>query len=313
MLEMEKPNPFAEGIGASFPLLKKGNVKLQVMAMFTATGKGSAQEAVRQSEIFRYFLSEYSQNCYLVKDLETLSRIDSEDRIGMIASIENASGLCEEDEDIEVAFDRLEEIISNVERLLYIGFTHHPENRFGGGNNSSVGLKEDGKKLLDYLSGRRIAVDFSHASDALAWDILNYIDERQLDISIIASHSNYRSVWDHNRNLPDALAKEIISRGGLIGLNFLRAFMNDDDSTALYDHIQYGLELGGEQSVCFGADYFNTDDHPDRSRVPFYYPEHFDASKYPSILNQISDRNGQEYVSSIACQNVKRYLKGLWS
>ena len=38
MLNMSKPDPFKrEGIGCSFPDLAEGNVKLQVMAIFTAT------------------------------------------------------------------------------------------------------------------------------------------------------------------------------------------------------------------------------------------------------------------------------------
>ena len=51
MLNMPTPDPFLqEGIGCSFPALAEGNVKLQVMAIFTATEKGSTALAIRQSE-----------------------------------------------------------------------------------------------------------------------------------------------------------------------------------------------------------------------------------------------------------------------
>jgi membrane dipeptidase len=89
---------------------------------------------------------------------------------------------------LEIGFERLEQIINTVSRILYIGFTHHAENRFGGGNNSKVGLKEDGKKLLQYLNGKKIAVDFSHASDALARDILDYLSDHNLEVPILANH-----------------------------------------------------------------------------------------------------------------------------
>lgn len=313
MLDMPNPDPFKrEGIGCSFPALAEGNVKLQVMAIFTATQKGSTALALRQSEIFASFLTKFPNDCTLIDDVSTLGQIATSSKLGMIAAIENASGFCEEDEPLEVGLERLEQIIANTKRILYIGFTHHAENRFGGGNNSKAGLKEDGKTVLQYLNGKKIAVDFSHASDALAHDILDYVSEHSLDIPILASHSNYREVFNHVRNLPDAIAKEIIQRGGIIGVNFLRAFVNNEDSNALYQHINYGIELGGLNSVCFGADYFSTDKHPDRSRVPFYFKEHGDASRYPSILETIAQKVSPHVIEGISSKNVMRYLLQLW-
>ena len=313
MLNMPNPDPFKrEGIGCSFPALAEGNVKLQVMAIFTATKKGSSALAVRQSEIFASFLAKYPNDCNLIHDANTLSQIATSSKLGMIAAIENASGFCEEDESLEIGLERLEQIITNTTRILYIGFTHHAENRFGGGNNCEVGLKEDGKTLLQYLNGRKIAVDFSHASDALAQDILDYISKHNLDLHILASHSNYRTVFNHVRNLPDNIAKEIIQQGGIIGVNFLRAFVNNEDPNALYQHINYGIELGGSNSICFGADYFGTDSHPDQSRIPFYFKEHADASRYPSIIESISQQVSPDAIEGISSKNVMNYLIELW-
>ncbi|NOQ71018.1 MAG: peptidase [Crocinitomix sp.] len=313
MLNMPDPDPFKqEGIGCSFPALAEGNVKLQVMAIFTLTKKGSAALALRQSEIFESFLSKYPTHCTLVHDVSTLSQIATSSKLGMIAAIENASGFCEEDEPLEIGFERLEQIISNTARILYIGFTHNTENRFGGGNYSEIGLKEDGKKLLQYLNGKKIAVDFSHNSDALSKDILDYLSKHNLEVPILASHSNYRKVLNHVRNLPDDIAKDIIQRGGIIGVNFLRAFVNNEDPNALYRHINHGIELGGVNSICFGADYFSTDRHPDQSRIPFYFKEHANASCYPSIIEEVSRQVSPEVIEGISNKNVMNYLINLW-
>ena len=313
MLNMPNPNPFKrEGIGCSFPALAEGNVKLQVMAIFTATENGSTALALRQSEIFASLLAEYPNDCTLVHDINTLNQIAASSKLGMIAAIENASGFCEEDEPLKIGFERLERIITNTKRILYISFTHHAENRFGGGNNSVAGLKKDGGKLLQYLNGKKIAVDFSHASDALAQDILDYLSEYNLEVPILASHSNYRKVFNHVRNLSDNIAKEIIKRDGVIGVNFLRAFVNNKNSNALYQHMNYGINLGGFNSICFGADYFSTGNHPDPSRVPYYFEEHEDASCYPSIIEKISEQVSPEAIESISSKNVMRYLIELW-
>ena len=231
----------------------------------------------------------------------------------MIAAIENASGFCEEDEPLQDGFRKLEQIITNTGRILYIGLTHHGENRFGGGNATKVGLKDDGRALLDYISGRKIAIDFSHTSDPLAYDILEHISKYNLDIPIIASHSNYREIWDHPRNLPKDIALEIINKKGLIGINFLRAFLNTENPKAIYDHIFYGLDLGGAEAICFGADYFYTNNHPDQSRKPFYFKEHDNAACYPSILQELATMVSPEIVENIGHKNVTNFIRRLWS
>ena len=86
--------------------------------------------------------------------------------------------------------------------------------------------------------------------------MLNHITKYNFDIPILASHSNFRTIFNHARNLPDDIAKEIIKRKGLIGINFLRAFLNDKNPEAIFDHIAYGVSLGASKSLCFGADFF---------------------------------------------------------
>ena len=227
-------------------------------------------------------------------------------------AIENAAGLCEEDESLDKTFERLEALEQKVGRIFYIGITHHTENRFGGGNYSEAGLKDDGKVLLDYLDGKNIVVDFSHTSDALAEGIFNYTAQRNLKIPIIASHSNFRSVWNHKRNLPDEFVQELIRRKGLIGINFLRAFVDDQRPEALLDHIMYGIEHGAEDLLSFGADFFYTRSHPDQSRVPFYFQEHEHAGKYPQLLAQLADRGlSQAQLRKLSFENAFRFMDGL--
>jgi len=300
-----------EDIGCALPFLREGNVILQVMAIYTATEHGSSQSGLKQSKIFRELPRQYHSYVSLLnKKDEHLN--DAFKTTGIIAAIENASGFCEEDEPIESGFKNLETIISNTGRILYIGLTHHGENRFGGGNTTRIGLKEDGRALLDYISGKKIALDLSHASDSLAYEIFDYMNKKKLDLPVIASHSNFRNVFLHNRNLPDDIAKEIINRKGLIGMNFLRAFLNNDDPGALYDHILHGLKLNGENALCFGADYFYTAHHPDQSRRPFFHHEHKDAGCYPSILKNLEDLVTADQLKNISYRNVSSFIDRIW-
>ncbi|MES2678967.1 MAG: membrane dipeptidase [Bacteroidota bacterium] len=295
-------------IGCNFSDLEAGGIKLQVMAIYTATEKGSAQIGLNQSRIFQNLISKYDQRLSLLTEPGALKSVSSGAKWQVIAAIENASGFCEEHEPLMDGFKRLEEIISQTGQILYIGLTHHGENRFGGGNTTKTGLKPDGKILLDYLHGKKIALDLSHTSDALAYEIFNHLSKHDLDIPVIASHSNYRKVFDHPRNLPDDIAKEIIKRKGLIGVNFLRAFLNNDDPNAIYDHIQYGISLGGEKAICFGADYFYTGKHPDQTRVPFYFKEVENASCYPFILERLHKVLSEKQLQGLSHGNAFDFI-----
>lgn len=300
-----------EDMGCAVPYLKEGNVKLQIMAIFAPTEEKSHEFGLKQSEIFKK-LNEEENELFLFEkgDLENFG---TNQNIGMLASIESGSAFCDETMTLKDGFDNLENIIENVGSVMYISFTHHAENRFGGGNYSDVGLKNDGKALLDYLHKRNIALDFSHTSDALAYDILNYISKENINVPIIASHSNYRQIFDHPRNLPDDIAQEIIHQKGLLGLNFVRAFVNPDNSETLQEHLSHGLSLGGENSVCYGADYFYTKSNKDLSRLPFYFPAHENAASYSALNERFEKEFGTTQMEKISSENALNFLKQLWT
>ncbi|MCE7996474.1 MAG: peptidase [Roseivirga sp.] len=297
--------------GASLPFLKEGNVSLQVMAIFTAVEEESSKRGVAQSVLYKQMLDDYSKD---ISQVGAGYQVTQDPRVGMIASLESASGICNEVEPLENAFRNLDTIISNVNRLFYISFTHHTENRFGGGNYAKAGLKPDGEALLDYMGGKEIAIDLSHTSDALAHDILDYTYRKGLKVPVIASHSNFRDIWDHPRNLTRENAMEIINRGGVIGMNFLRAFLNNDEPGALLDHIRYGFDLpGGENAISFGADFFYTGDFPDPARDPYYFPVHEDATKYHALMDQLRGDLSEDQLKRLAYKNVERFIASNWT
>ncbi|PWN71405.1 peptidase [Chryseobacterium phosphatilyticum] len=296
-------------IGCSLPYLNEGNVKLQIMAIYSGTGKDSTMYGLQQSLLFSKLIK--NENFFLFNE-ENYKAPENKNRVGVMASIENASSFCDENESLDSGFKKLETIIENTQRVLYIGITHHLENRFGGGNNAEAGLKDDGKVLIDYIADKKIAIDLAHTSDQLAHDIFNYVDQKGYSIPILASHSNYRTIYKNNRNLPDELAKEVIRRKGLIGLNFIKDYIDLDHPERLYDHIQYALDLGGKDSISYGADYFYWKDHPDTSRHPFFFPDHADASAYPAINNEIEERFSAELVEKISHKNALSFIERIW-
>ncbi|MBS9524378.1 membrane dipeptidase [Litoribacter ruber] len=311
LAKVPNADPQSRDIACGIPFLKEGNVKLQVMAIYTDVAPGSMEVATKQVGKFKAMLNMHQDDVCLA-DRDFLASLGNESKIGAVCAIENAAGLGDENADWTAIYTQLDNIIANTGRLAYISLTHHTENRFGGGNYTEVGLKDDGRRLLDYISGKQIAIDLSHTSDWLAQGILEHITVKQLDVPVIASHSNFRAIWDHRRNLTDEFAKEIIHRKGIIGVNFLRAFLDNAVPERIFDHIKHGFAIGAEDCICFGADFFYTKDFPDKSRHPFYYPLVEDASKYPSVLESLKSDLSGEQLEKLAYKNAQRFFKSVW-
>lgn len=300
-----------DDIDCATPYLREGNVKLQVLAAYVPTESRSADLAAGEFRIYQNLPSD-SPDFFHVLTAGEAAGAYTANGTGVIAAIENASALCTESEPLDLAFARLEQLVGVAGQVLYITTTHHAANRFGGGNMTDIGLHDDGKVLLEHLSGMGIAIDLSHASDALARGMIDHIDAKGLSVPLLASHSNFRAVCEHARNLPDWLAREIADRGGVIGINFVRAFVHPEDPSYLERHVLYGYELGLGDALCFGADFFYWKNSLDQGRVPFYHPAHENAGKYQEILASFGSEIGREEKNALAHGNALRFLNRLW-
>lgn len=297
-------------IGVTRPFLKAGHVRHQTLAIFTRTEKSSTSWLYPQLDAFQKLSTH--PDFLAVSELSHLTAAEQHDKIGITLAIENASALVEEEEPLDKCFERLEHCLQIGKRLMYITLTHHAENRFGGGNYTNVGLKRDGEAMLEYIAERSIPVDLSHTSAQMAVDILAYIDRQNLPLPVLASHSNFRVLRDHPRNLTHEIVQELIHRQGLIGANFLRLFLDGDTSTSLLDHIEYGLANAPAQ-MAFGADFFYRPGIPDPARQPLFFPEYEDAGQYPKILQELAQRNvGALQLQQLASGNARRFLEKHW-
>ena len=274
---------------ASLPFLQEGEVKIQIFPIYTQTAPDSVQKGIEQWEIYRRF--------------PTLFQSHLTPRL----AIENSSSFCTETEALEASLIRLE-VWHKEHPIVYISLTWNEENRFGGGADTQIGLKEDGKKLLEWMSGKNIAIDLSHASDALAQDILSEI--KRLRITPIASHSNFRAICPHLRNLPDHLAETICAQGGLIGLNLVRHFVGPNTIKDFYLHISHAHRLGIEDCLCFGADFFpEVDVELAKTHLKPYFFEGFSTSScYPKLVSMLRSTFSESFVENLMYKQLTRFL-----
>ena len=159
-------------------------------------------------------------------------------------SIENASALGGDVGNIAYFKNRGVEMMS---------LTWNGENELASGAEASGTLKALGREAVREMSRCNMILDVSH---------LNEESFRQVcmvdSIRIVASHSNCYDICGHRRNLKKWQIKELISRDGLIGLNFYPAFLGTGRSGVfekVRDNIEYLLSLGGENNIAFGSDF----------------------------------------------------------
>lgn len=173
------------------------------------------------------------------------------DKIKMYLSVENAAML-------NGNMMNFEYLVENDVKAVTL--TWNDDNELGSGatSTSTFGLTKFGKEVVNKLEQNKITIDVSHASDNLFWDIVNNTTR-----PIIASHSNSRSVTNNKRNLTDDMFKVIKKRKGIVGLNFYRGFLNDNEINAtsedLIRHAEHFLSLGGEDVLAIGSDFDGAD------------------------------------------------------
>ncbi len=291
-----KRTPFDAKSLCSVSQLKEGGIALQVMAVYTTTGPWSSRIGAQQIEIFQKLPVKYPQAFSFYKGDLTKPQIQ------ILCAIENGSGLCEENEPLEQGLRRFEELVKSC-GCFYVSLTWNEENRFGGGAETSVGLKEEGKRFIEAMSLYGVALDLSHSSDQLAYDALCFIDQKSLKIPVLASHSNFRALCNQSRNLPDELALEIIRRGGIIGLVSYRKFLNPATLQGFADQVEYGLKLGGEKALALGNDFFCMEDFSELNHG--FIIEH--AGQLPRVLESVRERGIDP---SLFFENAKRFIEG---
>lgn len=187
-------------------------------------------------------LQEQKSRIMLCRGAEDMKQAHAEGKSAAFLSIEDCSimgRLVERVEEFSISFALL---------------TWNYENEYGTGAvmSQSRGLTAEGKRLVRKLTNSSVVLDISHLSDAGAEDVFSLTDA-----PVIASHSNVRDICHHPRNLTNPHIREIIRRGGLIGINFYEPFVASGQAgiQELLCHMDAILNMGGEHVLALGTDF----------------------------------------------------------
>ena len=145
--------------------------------------------------------------------------------------------------------------------LRLLGPAHQGMGRYVGGTGVEDGFTEAGLELLAMMDKLNLILDMTHLTDRAFWQALDHFGG-----AIAASHNNCRALVSHQRQFSDGQIKEIIMRGGIIGVAFdawmlKPGWIKGESSNAgvsmetVADHIDHICQLAGNaHHVGIGSD-----------------------------------------------------------
>jgi membrane dipeptidase len=121
--------------------------------------------------------------------------------------------------------------------VRYLTLTHSVNTDWAdssGDQPKHNGLTDFGKDVVRELNRLGVMVDISHVSDKTFWDAIEISKA-----PMIASHSSCRAISGHARNMTDPMIKALAAKGGVIQINYLDQFIDND----LYQYSQKSQSL----------------------------------------------------------------------
>ncbi len=232
-------------------------------------GRTSLDEAVNQLEQLRVF-SLRRPGFALVHSTAQAKGEIALGRIAILPAVEGGEGIRE---------------VDDVDRLWLAGaraitLVHFGANGLGGaargqmlrnllgmktGGLEPLGLTALGRAAVERMIDLGVVIDLSHASDALATDVLDLAEAR--GVPVLNSHSGTRELSSMERNISDAIAARIAKGGGLVGVTIFERMLDEvpqterwpgfvpDSCDEIVAHWLHLAKAAGASSLTLGSDF----------------------------------------------------------
>lgn len=187
----------------------------------------------------------------------------------------------EDGRSVEGKYERLSHYRAYGIRMVTL--TWFEKNCFGAPSSADrtimeEGLTSFGKEAIELMNDLDMIVDVSHLSDGGFWDVVERTRK-----PFVASHSNCRALVPHYRNVSDEMIRAIAEKGGVVGLNFCKFFLNGESEVVanmrdlmtdilfaetkgyekqigsrisdMVSHVSHMYQIGGEEVLALGTDF----------------------------------------------------------
>ena len=284
------------------PMWQASNVKFVIAAIFIEDHflpENGLRNALNQISLIKEEVKNLS-NVIMIESSSDIDRIMHDDKIGIMLSLEGLEPIGTDINLLNTFYDL---------GVRAAGLTWSRQNSVADGSrfgdeNTTNGLSNFGKKVIQTMRDKKMIVDVSHLNDA-GLDDLNGL--------IIVSHSNARSVNNITRYLKDEHIKKIAASGGIIGINNIKPIVGGQESILeMCNHIDYIKNLVGYEHICFGFDLCN-DIQITGIRYGNQSQDMIDTLTYNGVEELISELISRAYtdqmIESIMYGNLLRVIK----
>lgn len=141
--------------------------------------------------------------------------------------------------------------------FLYVGLNHLDSTAFAGSDfilarQRGTGLSDTGRELVRELQQNGILIDAAHASQKTQSDLIG-LSELPLVVShgLIVTDEKNANAW---RATAPELLQEIKRTGGLFGVMFANAYLENGTPADIVDQIDFVRDAIGIDYVAFGSD-----------------------------------------------------------
>ncbi|MCY4437503.1 MAG: dipeptidase [Chloroflexi bacterium] len=241
--------PGGREMQVNIPKLRAGGIDVVYCAVDVTRAWGN--HLLYAMDAFGWFLAEvdaHADQIAIATTAEEIEAIAASGRIAAVLTIENSEVL-----------ERSLWVLPVLQRLGVRSMTltwsyraHAADGAFE--NVTGGGLTHFGRDLVRSMNELGMIVDISHISDQGFWDVMDVTNA-----PIIGSHNACRALCEHPRNLTDDQIRAVADNGGVVGVTYVPAFVDADESKRtldrLLDHFDHIAQVAGTDCVGLGSDF----------------------------------------------------------
>jgi membrane dipeptidase len=276
-------------------------------------GENTPVDHLRMLAQFRHWLAARPEQYRIVRTVDDITAVKKTGQLAVCFDIEGMNAIGDQLSLIRLYYDL------GVRWML---IAYNRNNRAGGGcQDQDGGLTEFGRQVIDEMARVGMMLCCSHTGYRTVREAIDYSSN-----PVIFSHSNPRALKDHPRNVPDDLLRACAARGGVVGINGIGIFLgeNDNSTEAMVRHIDYAVQLLGDEHVGLSLDYCFDSAELDEfvANNPTTFPpamgydrglKMVEPERLPALIDALMSKGyGAESLSRILGGNFLRVARQVW-
>ena len=225
-------------------------IKGEVLGVGIASYFEGSEDWGRMQKMVLAARQEIEENLDAVTWIKSKADLEESGKPQVVMTVEGMCGIRDQaEEKIQWLYDqgvRIASLCWNDENALATGVK----------GRVTRGLTEEGRKAVRKMDELGMILDVSHTNEKTFWDMVEVVRG-----PLIATHSNTRALCEVHRNLTDQQIMAIAAKGGVIGLNAARNFIDSNpehqDALHLAAHGRHIADLVGVEHLAVGFDFMD--------------------------------------------------------